>query len=467
MPEFASTTRLPAVTSARLSAELTREAIAFARSLVRIEDEQLRLTNLCDHAVNQSIPALWACALRMTPNGSLSQLCAPAARSGSGALGPTPQVLQALGLEHQELLLSEAGPHVLNARGGASGDLVVCALGSSPDSVDLFLIELHQDAESAEWTPLFALLAESWANATEFWQSRQVLAVNAAMQRELEMAQRLQDSLIERNPEVGNLDVAIGYHPSRWVGGDYVDVIQMPDGRLLTIVADVCGKGFQAALVASSLHALAHVLVQVCDDLSGFASHMHAYVTRYLPIDSFVTMVCTALNADTHEVECLNLGHPPPLIVREDGVAEPLQYARNSALGMLTCTPQSETYAMSANDVLLLYTDGMTELRSSSRESGVFEVPDTALLAGALGSSVDIIRLMAGADIYAIRDRVSQSLRSQLDQATASDDAAFLLARFIGGERSSRKSSPPRPRTVGHRLPGDHFGGVGARPHFF
>jgi hypothetical protein len=215
------------------------------------------------------------------------------------------------------------------------------------------------------------------------------------------------------------------------------------------------------------LHALAHVLVQVCDDLSEFATHMHAYVSRYLPIDSFVTMVCAALNSDTNEIECLNLGHPPPLLVKQDGAVQPLQHAQNSALGMLTCAPKSEVYRMSPNDVLLLYTDGMTELRSGSTESGVFEMPDTALLAGALESCVDIIRSMAGAGINVIRDCISQSLRIQLDLAVASDDAAFLLGRFRDPESRWQKSTPPPPRTVGRRLPGDYFGGAGVRPQYF
>jgi serine phosphatase RsbU (regulator of sigma subunit) len=469
MQVLASTKRLPAVTTVRLTAELTREAIGFARSLSRIEDEQLRLVSLCDHVVKQAIPGLWACAVRMAYDGSLAQLCAPATRSTSGVLGPTPQVLQALCWEHRETLLREAGPHAFGYQQGVAGELVVCTLRLFPNSVDLLFVQLGANCDPKDWTALLALLADSWASASEFWQNRQLLAVNAGIERELQMAQQLQDSLIKRKPEAANLDLAIGYHPSRWVGGDYVDAIQMPDGRMLTIVADVCGKGFQAALVASSLHALAHVLVQVCDSVSEVATHMHAYVSSYLPIDSFVTMVCVALNVETREIECLNLGHPAPLLVRDDGTVQPLQCSQNSALGLLTCAPQSELYTMGHNDVLLLYTDGMTELRipTTTTSSGLFQMPDTALLAGALDACVDIIRSMAGAEIDKMRDCISESLKIQLDLAMASDDATFLLARLAGGgNRPWQRSTPPPPRTVGRRLSGDYFG-AGARPQYF
>ena len=244
------------------------------------------------------------------------------------------------------------------------------------------------------------------------------------------MAQQLQDSLIPRLPAVAGLDLSIGYHPSRWVGGDYADAVRMPDGRLLIAIADVCGKGLQAALVASSLHTLVHVLVEVCQSLAELVVHMDAYLCRYLPGESFVTMVLVALDVRTGELECLNLGHLPPLLVGAGGNVRPLQAGKNLALGMMPFTPQSELYRMERDEVLLLYTDGLTELENGRRPGEEPAPPDTGLLAGALGGCVQIIHSMPGADINAIRDRMSQSIRIQLDLTMASDDAAFLLARL-------------------------------------
>ncbi|MFZ5892894.1 MAG: SpoIIE family protein phosphatase [Myxococcota bacterium] len=431
--EMASTTRLPAITAERLNAALSLEAVGFARSLLRLEDAQLRLKQLCEHAVNDRIPGMWSCVFRLTREGTSGPVFGPMTRPGIGSnFAPSPKLLEALCRERRESFLNDAGPHILGRQHGLAGNLVACVLDLSPGGVDLFFVELSTECDPDEWTPLLALLAESYANANEFWQTRGQFSVNAAVQRELEMAQQLQDSLIPRLPAVAGLDLSIGYHPSRWVGGDYADAVRMPDGRLLIAIADVCGKGLQAALVASSLHTLVHVLVEVCHNLAELVMHMDAYLCRYLPGESFVTMVCVALDVRTGEIECLNLGHLPPLLVGAGGSVRPLQAAQNLALGMMPFTPQSERYYMERDEVLLLYTDGLTELENGRRPGEEPAPPDTGLLAGALGGCVQIIHSMQGADLNAIRDRMSQSIRIQLDLTMASDDAAFVLARLKG-----------------------------------
>jgi hypothetical protein len=429
--DMASTTRLPALTAERLNATLSREAVGFARMLLRLEDGQLRLKQLCEHAVNDRIPGLWACVFRLTREGTSGPVFEAITRPGIGSsFAPQPRVLEAFCRDRADSFLKDAGPHVLGRQPGLAGNLIACVLDLSPAGVDLFFVELTTECDPEEWAPLLALLAESYANANEFWQTRRQFGVNAAVQRELEMAQQLQDSLIPRLPAVAGLDLSIGYHPSRWVGGDYADAVRMPDGRLLIAIADVCGKGLQAALVASSLHTLVHVLVEVCQSLAELVVHMDAYLCRYLPGESFVTMVLVALDVRTGELECLNLGHLPPLLVGAGGNVRPLQAGKNLALGMMPFTPQSELYRMERDEVLLLYTDGLTELENGRRPGEEPAPPDTGLLAGALGGCVQIIHSMPGADINSIRDRMSQSIRIQLDLTMASDDAAFLLARL-------------------------------------
>ena len=453
--EMASTTRLPAVTADRLNAALSREAVGFARSLLRLEDAQLRLKQLCEHAVNDRIPGLWACVFRLSRESTSGLVYQAVTRPGIGSsFAPAPRLIEALCRERAQSFLNDAGPHILGRQHGLAGNLVACVLDLSPSGVDLFFVELTTDCDAEEWTPLLALLAESYGNANEFWQTRRQFIMNAAVQRELEMAQQLQDSLIPRLPAVAGLELAIGYHPSRWVGGDYADAVRMPDGRLLIAIADVCGKGLQAALVASSLHTLVHVLVELCDSLAQLVVHMDAYLCRYLPGESFVTMVLVALDVRTGEIECLNLGHLPPLLVGEGGSVRPLQAAENLALGMMPFTPRSEKYQMDRDEVLLLYTDGLTELENGRRPGEEPAPPDTGLLAGALGGCVQIIHSMQGADINAIRDRMSQSVRIQLDLVMASDDAAFILARLQGKQPQQLLPEAARNVTVAPPPPG-------------
>ena len=77
---------------------------------------------------------------------------------------------------------------------------------------------------------------------------------NAAIERELKQAAEIQVRLVPKPLKVGSTDIAVGFQPSRWVAGDYVDIVPLPDGRVLLLIADVCGKGMQAALVTMQLH---------------------------------------------------------------------------------------------------------------------------------------------------------------------------------------------------------------------
>ena len=74
------------------------------------------------------------------------------------------------------------------------------------------------------------------------------------------------------------LDWAIGFEPCHWVGGDYVDAAPMADGRVLLTVADVCGKGLQAALVTSNLYAMVRATLGSASSLALFVEH-HAAVS--------------------------------------------------------------------------------------------------------------------------------------------------------------------------------------------
>jgi serine phosphatase RsbU (regulator of sigma subunit) len=412
-----------------LDANLVRDVIGFARSLLHVEDAQLRLKALCERAVNDRLPASWACVCRVRRDGSSSPLYGPVTLPrGDTSSALIPAALVAFCQAQHVRLLHDPGPHVFPGQPRPGETMVACVLDLFAG--DVLFLGVAVDSDLREWTALFALLAESYGNANEFWRNRGQFSMNAAVQRELQMARQLQDSLIPRLPALEGLDLAIGYHPSRWVGGDYVDAVSMPDGRLLIAIADVCGKGLQAALVASSLHTLVHVLVEVCADLAELVQHMDAHLRRYLPIDSFVTMVCIALNAENGELECLNLGHPPPLLVQKSGQVRPLQTGQNPALGMMEFVPRSDRFVMTRSEVLFLYTDGLTELGDAASSSNTPDPADDELLPGTLAACVQIIRVMPQAPIEAIRDQVSQSLEIQLDLSIASDDAAFLLARL-------------------------------------
>ena len=195
------------------------------------------------------------------------------------------------------------------------------------------------------------------------------------------------------------VDLAIGFIPCRWIAGDYVDAIPLPDGTVLLAVADVCGKGLPAALIASSVHTAVHTLVHHvasqmspaspppllsaapaspapprddCGslDLRRLMTSLNAHLCRTLPEDSFVSMVVALLDPSSGRLECVNAGHPPPLLAGPGGLVA-LQSGANLVLGLMPPEwgPEQiehQVTTMEAGQVLLLYTDGLTELCDDS-----------------------------------------------------------------------------------------------------
>ncbi len=128
--------------------------------------------------------------------------------------------------------------------------VVACPLRVEEQLMNLLYVTLPPDFGSVEWLGLIALAAEVYQQAESAWEARRHAQAHAAIERELEMAHQIQRTFVPKRLEFKALDVALGFEPCRWVGGDYVDIVPMPDGRILLAVADVCGKGLQAALIA-------------------------------------------------------------------------------------------------------------------------------------------------------------------------------------------------------------------------
>src|SRR5690606_20927779 len=122
----------------------------------------------------------------------------------------------------------------------------------------------------------------------ELWRLRDDYQRTSKLQYEFNLANQIQQSLVPNTTRFKGIEVSFSFQPSRSVGGDYVDVVRLKDGRILLAIADVCGKGLQAALISISLHTLIHVLIDVSPNLSSLVRSVNQHLTRYLPDHSFV-----------------------------------------------------------------------------------------------------------------------------------------------------------------------------------
>ena len=241
------------------------------------------------------------------------------------------------------------------------------------------------------------------------------------MKKELEQAAEIQRNLLPRSaPPVNGLELAAFSYPCRSVGGDYFDYLRMPGGKLGIIVGDVAGKGMAAALLMSSLQARVQVLTEEPADVATLIARLNASVSRTCPGNRFVTFFLCVLDPSTGELSYTNAGHNPPYLVRAaTGEVEQLTVG-GPVLGILQMAKyQSAALRMETGDVLVMFSDGITEAQSPTGE----EYGEERLLA----ALEPIWRQPAAAISQAIGESVEQFMGT----APAADDITLVVARKV------------------------------------
>lgn len=174
-------------------------------------------------------------------------------------------------------------------------------------------------------------------------------------------AEQIQQTLHpQKMEELPGYQLEVFYKPLRGVGGDYFDVIELPDGRTLFAVADVSGKGMPAALLAANIQALVRSFSNVLSDPRSLATHVNNHLCRYTPPDRFATAVFALLSRQTGEVTYVNAGQNPP-ILSSSGRATFLE-STGMPLGLV---PEAEfecqRVVLPPGGKLLFFTDGLTD----------------------------------------------------------------------------------------------------------
>lgn len=161
-------------------------------------------------------------------------------------------------------------------------------------------------------------------------------------------------------PKFPGYEIEALYKPFREVGGDYFDIIELPENRILFVLADVSGKGMPAALLAANIQALVRIIASFAADPSAFALQINRHLSRYTTHDRFATAVFIVLSRDSGELTYVNAGHNPP-IVSSSGSTKFLE-ATGMPLGMfIDADYKIDTAALAGGGALLVFTDGSTD----------------------------------------------------------------------------------------------------------
>ena len=238
------------------------------------------------------------------------------------------------------------------------------------------------------------------------------------LERELALASEIQQRFQPTAPPhiLGYELQGISF-PCYEIGGDYYDFIEREDGRLVIALGDVSGKGTAAALLMSSLHAAIHAQSASHNSLVATISAVNRYLADNIPANRFVTLFYAELDPESGSLAFLNAGHNPPLIVHAAGTVEQLA-SGGLPLGIKPDAEYREGRTqMQPGDVLVIYSDGVTEAVSPTGE----EFGPTRLY--------EVVSRNVEASAAGIRDRIESSLTKFAQGTSAADDITLVIVK--------------------------------------
>ncbi len=191
--------------------------------------------------------------------------------------------------------------------------------------------------------------------------------VSKEQERELVEARTIQRRLLPTEvPQIEGYSIAGAWRPARTVSGDYFDVLKFTDSKAALCIADVSGKGMPAALLMSNVQAAVHAFASDTITAPELCAKVNRVVSSSTGEDKFITFFYGVVDAETSKFVYTNAGHNAGLLLRRDGSLIRLEPG-GAVLGPFPswCYKQEEI-ELQPGDRLLLFTDGVTELRSST-----------------------------------------------------------------------------------------------------
>lgn len=190
------------------------------------------------------------------------------------------------------------------------------------------------------------------------------------MEQELTVAASIQQRILPTVlPDITGYDLAGINIPSKEVGGDYYDCVDLGKGKYAVIIADVAGKGIGAALLVSTLDAALYSYLEFDIPLTEMSDRLNKLIHKSSPPDKFITFFIAVLDSITGELDIVNAGHNPIFLLRKDGTLENLD-AGGVGLGMFDfgIPYTGHKSILNPGDKLFLYTDGIPEAMNAQEE---------------------------------------------------------------------------------------------------
>jgi sigma-B regulation protein RsbU (phosphoserine phosphatase) len=301
---------------------------------------------------------------------------------------------------------------------------IICAPLKLKDEI-LGVIYVDNRLQSGIFTEkqldLLNAIASSAAIAIENARLYQVAVEKGRMERELQMAYRVQSSLIpERPPQIPGWEFAASWQPAREVSGDFYDFIPGGKNCMGLLIADVTDKGMPAALFM----AMTRSILRSSLDQAESAAEGIAKANNLMCQDSTISMPVTAfyaiINPKKDELAYVNAGHNPPLLYRIDEDQPSLLTRTGMLMGFMDDAVYDQATAqVTPGDFAVFYTDGITDATNINQE------------AYGMQRFQDAIAENRGGTAEKILDGIKDSVKKFIGSTAPYDDITLLIAKYM------------------------------------
>ncbi len=238
------------------------------------------------------------------------------------------------------------------------------------------------------------------------------------MEEELDIAREIQRNLLpQKFPSLSNFDIAAVNVSSKQVGGDYYDIIELDENDCVVAIADVSGKGVPASLMMANMQAFLQVICRQNIPLDIATGLINDLISKNTTDGRFITFFWGTLNNLDKTFEYVNAGHNPPLLIR-DGKIIKLEIG-GMILGVMKTIMQyrSEKIQLMKDDVIVMFTDGISEAMNRKGE----EFSDEALEKLSLE--------LVGDTSENIMKKIQSEVQKFTDGANQSDDITLVVIK--------------------------------------
>lgn len=238
------------------------------------------------------------------------------------------------------------------------------------------------------------------------------------MERELQFASEVQQRFLPDAPPVIEGYELQGVSFSCYeIGGDYYDFIPCEDGKWFIALGDVSGKGTAAALLMSSLHASIHAQSSNNCSLATALAAVNRYLAESTPTNRFVTFFYAQLDPPSGCLAYINAGHNSPLLIRADGTSQTLE-SGGLPLGLLGFAKyKQETRQLNAGDVLVIYSDGVSEaINAQEDEFGLPRLEEVVIAHRHLSANE-------------LREKIESAISQWANGTPANDDITLVIVK--------------------------------------